>query len=182
MTSCRIRNRGGDTMMALTNVQNRPVSGSVLSPTYRIPKASDGQDDQQAQDITHSLHDPHVRPCSPDATGTPERVAAGQSAHASLAAFRGTMLSFLKTPTGLTAETTGESDGSTTTTGGRSLRPEEDLRTSKGRDACWKSLSDRFEVYRWYKDHIDARLLGAEKSSLRIEPAAEGQLGVNTQA
>jgi hypothetical protein len=182
MTSRRTGNRGGDTMMALKNVQDTPVTGSVISRTYLIPKASDRPDDQQAQDIINSLHDPHVRPCSPDATGTTEKIAAGQSARASLAAFRGTMLSFLKTPTGLTAETTSESDGSTTTAGGRSLRPEEDLRTSKGRDACWKGLSDRFEVYKWYKDHIDARLLGAEKSSLRIEHAAEGEMGVNTQA
>jgi hypothetical protein len=169
-------------MSPVGNVDNTPYSGPVISRTYLIPKASDKQDDQQAQDITNSLHDPHVSPYSPDTTGTTEMIAAAQSARPSLAAFRATMVSFVKTPTGLTDEMTSERDSSTTTIDGRSLSPEQDLRTSQGREAYWKSLSDRFEVYQWYKDHIKARLLCAENSSLRIDLAAEGELGVNAQA
>jgi hypothetical protein len=55
------------------------------------------------------------------------------------------------------------------------------LETVDGRDAFWEHLSDRFEILKWYKDHVTARLQCTEQSSLRIERSADSEIGIDTK-
>jgi hypothetical protein len=196
-------------MMALEKIKNTPDAASGIGSTRTVSQSGTTQRATLIRDDEPRLN-PNAGFDPSRAASVSRALAAGQSARAGLTAFRITMLSFVRDVLDLVVETMGagedlrEIDGlrrglarvteladeteacgrdSLAATLGAGLPDSSghDLTTAAGRESFWQDLEHTFEILQWYEEHIDARLLCLEESSLRIHQEAESEWGVGTQ-